>query len=60
MLKRGEADLLFAEKCRIFAVAHKEEVAHRRLPPLLYPLRGPDGGLFRQNQEAGSLYPSAL
>ena len=48
MLKRGEADLLFAGKCCIFAVAPKEEAADARLPPLLYTLRGPDSELFRQ------------
>ena len=37
MLKGEMPDLDFAEKCCIFALAQKEEVAHWRLPPLLYP-----------------------
>ena len=57
MLKRGEPDLLFDEKCSIFAIA-KEEAAHRkRLPPFLGPACEGNYPALAQNYKAlGFIY----
>ena len=57
MLKRTEADLLFAEKCSIFVPAKEEAVHSVRLPPFLGPACGQNYPALTQNYKAlGFIY----
>ena len=57
MLKPGRSDLLFAEKCSIFALAKEEAVRSKRLPPFLGPACEGNYPALAQNYKAlGFIY----
>ena len=57
MLKPERSDLLFAEKCSIFALAKEETVPDRRLPPFLGPAYAQNYKALAQNYKAlGFIY----
>ena len=57
MLKPERSDLLFAEKCSIFALAKEEAVRSKRLPPFLGPACEGNYPALAQNYKAlGFIY----
>ena len=57
MLKPERSDLLFAEKCSIFAFAKEEAVRSKRLPPFLGPACEGNYPALAQNYKAlGFIY----